>query len=254
MAGGPARAQTAVSRDARAVQRLFREGSAAFDAHDDAVALSRFQEAYRLSEQPGLLVNIGRVLARMGRHDEALETLRRFLELSPDGPERPTIESMIRDSEASREAARAASNGAGSASPAGPTTSPTSGPTPRPRVIVGPGPAPWIVLGLGAAAAASATIPWFVVREPALSALNTSPSCVARADELLCFDPDGALAGRYDSARTATALAGVLAGVGAATILTGAIWAAVGRREAPVTVALDPRGTLVLAGTLGGRR
>ena len=95
-------------------ERCIRDG-------DDAVALSRFQEAYRLAEQPGLLVNIGRVLARMGRHDEAIETLRRFLEVSPVGPERPTIEAMIRDSEASREAARAPSNRVAPTGPTGPT-------------------------------------------------------------------------------------------------------------------------------------
>ncbi len=238
-------AQSAGSRDAREVQRLLREGSAAFDAQDDSAALSLFQQAYRLSEEPTILVNIGRVFARMRRHEDAIATWRRFLDRVPSAPERSAIETMIRDAEAAQRAAQAA------------TVVPPTRRDPPPPPPQGPGAAPWIVLGVGVAAAASAAIPWFVMREGNLGALRSDPRCEPRGDGLLCFDPNGELAGRYSSAQTGTILAGALLGVGVAGIAAGAIWAAVGgsRERAPsTTVSFDPRGALLVAGTFGGRR
>jgi hypothetical protein len=247
-----ARAQSAAGRDAREVQRLLREGSAAFDAQDDSAALSLFQQAYRLSEEPTILVNIGRVFARMRRHDDAIATWRRFLDRAPSAPERPAIETMIRDAEAAQRATQAAT-----------VVTPTRREPLPPSVVPppppqGPGVAPWIVLGAGVAVAASAAIPWFVMREGNLGALRSDPRCEPRGDGLLCFDPNGELAGRYGSAQTGTILAATLLGVGVAGIAAGAIWAAVGggsRERAPsTTVSFDPRGGVLLAGTFGGRR
>jgi tetratricopeptide (TPR) repeat protein len=248
-----AQAQSAAGRDAREVQRLLREGSAAFDAQDDNAALSLFQQAYRLSEEPTILVNIGRVFARMRRHEDAIATWRRFLDRAPSAPERPAIEAMIRDAESAQRAAQAAT-----------VVAPTRRDPPPPIVVPpppppqGPGVAPWIVLGAGVAAAASAAIPWFVMREGNLGSLRSDPRCEPRGDGLLCFDPNGELAGRYSSAQTGTILAGALLGVGVAGIAAGAIWAAVGsgsRERAPsTTVSFDPRGGVLIAGTFGGRR
>jgi tetratricopeptide (TPR) repeat protein len=255
-------------RDARETGRLLREGAAAFETNDDATALSLFQQAYRLSEEPTILVNIGRVFARMRRHDDAIATFQRYIDRAPQAPERAAIERLLREQQTLRDAA------ANAARTASEQTQRERADRERAareqaareqaerdraaREARRPGAGPWVLLGVGGAVAASSLIPFFAVREPQLGALRRAHNmeCTSVGGGWECVDPDGQLAANYNGAVTGTIAFGVLLGTGLAAATAGAIWAAVGaaRAEPRVSVSVDPRGSVVIAGRFGGDR
>jgi tetratricopeptide (TPR) repeat protein len=254
----PARAQRP-ARDTREVTRLLREGTAAFEVHDDGTALTSFQQAYRLSEEPTILVNVGRVLARMRRYDEAIATFRRFLDIVPNAPERPAIESLIRDVQAQRDAEQRRGETASS------TSDRTPAPNPPPPPLPGPSPAPlsgppiggWILLGGGLALSAASIIPWMTLRVPGLSTLDRATmtgQCVPTGAAFQCTDVDGSLEASYRQAQLGTTLFGVFIGTGLAVAIGGAIWIAAHprHRPPPVSVSLSPLGGISLSGHFGG--
>lgn len=83
-----------------AARLTFQAAREAFAEGEFEVALESFQQAYRLSARPGLLYNIAQTLDRLRRDDEALATLRRYLEAAPDAPNRREVEARIRRLEA----------------------------------------------------------------------------------------------------------------------------------------------------------
>jgi tetratricopeptide (TPR) repeat protein len=64
-------------------------------AGDLPLALRRYQEANRLSEQPHTHYNIADVQRRMERWKQALESYRKYLALAPDAPDRAEVERLI---------------------------------------------------------------------------------------------------------------------------------------------------------------
>ena len=82
-------------RDLREAKRLFAQGRAAYAAHDDARAYDLFKRAFRLSHEPAMLFNMSSAAERLGRPGEAVETLRSYLRLVPDAPDRASIEAKI---------------------------------------------------------------------------------------------------------------------------------------------------------------
>ena len=76
-------------------QEVFEEGIAAFQARDYETALQRFQRSYILSRRPELLFNIGLTLERVGRREDAIATLRQFVSLQPNSPQRADAERRI---------------------------------------------------------------------------------------------------------------------------------------------------------------
>ncbi|MBL8683355.1 MAG: hypothetical protein JNK05_29575 [Myxococcales bacterium] len=260
-ATGVARAQTA-PRENRDVGRLLREGAAAFDAHDDATALALFQQAYRVSEEPTILVNIGRVFARMRRHDDAIATYERYLSRVPDSPERAAIEGLIREQ---REARDAPSNAARDAAAREERARQERARQEREererrereRQSRGVGAGPWVLLGVGGAIAVGSLIPWFAVREPNRATLEAriGSDCANVGGVVECFD-DGSLSAAYSTANAGSIAFGAMLGVGLAAAATGGIWAAVAatRTEPRVAISIDPRGGIVVAGTFGGAR
>lgn len=69
-------------------------------------ALEAFERAYRLSDRPGLLFNIGSVAERLRRDGEAISAYERYLERVPDAPNRKDVErriALLRPSETERE-------------------------------------------------------------------------------------------------------------------------------------------------------
>jgi hypothetical protein len=85
--GEAARAQSPDAKErARA---LLEEGSAALERGDAGRALSRFDEAFRVFPSPRIHFNRGLALRALGRHAEALESLRTFISEAADAAERP---------------------------------------------------------------------------------------------------------------------------------------------------------------------
>lgn len=78
--------------DARARQR-FEDGRRAFDEARYDAAFRAFEEAYRLSKRPALLVNMSRALEAQGKSREAADALVLWLAVAPpDAPERELVE------------------------------------------------------------------------------------------------------------------------------------------------------------------
>jgi tetratricopeptide (TPR) repeat protein len=69
--------------DTEMAQRLFNEGAAAYDAHDYARALERFEAARRLKPLPAFDYNIARCHDRLGHPREAIDSYQRYLATQP---------------------------------------------------------------------------------------------------------------------------------------------------------------------------
>ncbi|NOY94104.1 MAG: tetratricopeptide repeat protein [Deltaproteobacteria bacterium] len=74
---------------------LFLAGRAAFSDGRWQEALEHFQHAYELSARPGLLYNIGQTADRMREDEVAVDAFERFLQASPDAPNRGAVESRL---------------------------------------------------------------------------------------------------------------------------------------------------------------
>jgi|GEM_PF-3437518 len=88
---GPASAQKRME-DAK---REFLAGRAAYDKSDYAGAYDHFKRSFVLSQEPALLYNISSALQGLGRPGEAAESLRDYLKIIPNDPERTQIEQRI---------------------------------------------------------------------------------------------------------------------------------------------------------------
>lgn len=75
---------------------LFAAGAAAFESGRYEEALEYFQHAYALSPRPALLYNLGQAADRARRDDVALDAFRRYLDATPDAPNRAEIEGRVR--------------------------------------------------------------------------------------------------------------------------------------------------------------
>lgn len=82
------------SYDAEA-RALFEAGRLAFDAGRYEDALQHFQGAYRRSQRPQLLFNVGVAADRSGRVAEAISAYEKFLESVPEDAQRPWIEARL---------------------------------------------------------------------------------------------------------------------------------------------------------------
>src|SRR5262249_35998645 len=78
-----------------AAQSHFRVGATDYDAGRYESALHEFDEAYRLSQRPALLYNIGRCYEQLGRRAEAIEAYERYLVEAPDATERVEAKARI---------------------------------------------------------------------------------------------------------------------------------------------------------------
>src|SRR5262245_22339561 len=68
-------------------------GLAQYKAGDYEQALSSFQQAYALEQNPGFLLNIGLCQGKLGRYEEAKQSYRAYLtKTPPDDPVRPKVE------------------------------------------------------------------------------------------------------------------------------------------------------------------
>src|SRR5262245_29170907 len=76
-------------------RRHFESGAAYLQQSDYENALREFQAAYNLSKRPPLLLNIANVYERMGKLQEAVDALTKYLEEDSKTPERTTHETRI---------------------------------------------------------------------------------------------------------------------------------------------------------------
>jgi tetratricopeptide (TPR) repeat protein len=83
-----------VRRDQQA-RDAYRAGAAAYEAGDYQGAYERFKESFQLSHEPALLYNIASALQGLKRPHDAAESLRSFLRVQPNDPDRPKIEQRI---------------------------------------------------------------------------------------------------------------------------------------------------------------
>ncbi len=92
----PAMASAQTEQLDEAARLTFESAREAFVAGDYEVALERFRQAYQLSPRPGLLYNIAQTLDRLRRDEETVQSLREYLRVAPDAPNRSEVEARIR--------------------------------------------------------------------------------------------------------------------------------------------------------------
>ena len=85
----PSEADTARARE------LFRGGVKAYSAARYADAAAAFAEAYSLSCKAAVLYNLANAYERSGQLDQAIDSYERYLQSSPDAPQREMIERRL---------------------------------------------------------------------------------------------------------------------------------------------------------------
>jgi tetratricopeptide (TPR) repeat protein len=198
-------------------RRHFESGAAYLQQSDNENALREFQAAYALSKRPPLLLNIANVYERMGKLQEAVDALTRYLEEDPKTPERTThetrianlkkrIEAMPPPAPVSSATAPAASHAA--PPPATPSAAATAAPPPPPSS--GPNRTPaFIAFGVGGAAAIGAVVTGLVANGKYNDAeKHCKPNC-----------PDSTV----DSIQSMALVSDVLTGVAVVGVGVGAI-------------------------------
>jgi tetratricopeptide (TPR) repeat protein len=168
-------------------RRHFESGAAYLQQSDYENALREFQAAYGLSKRPPLLLNIAVVYERMGKLQEAVDTLTKYLEEDPKSPERTTLETRIANLKKRIEAtpkpapATTAPPPAASTAPPAPPA-PTAAPIAQPPAVSSPSepnrtPA-FISFGIGGAAAVGAVVTGLIAKGKYDDADETcKPSC-----------------------------------------------------------------------------
>ena len=215
----PAGAQS----DDENARRHFESGAAYLQQSDYENALREFQSAYALSKRPPLLLNIANVFERMGKLQEAVDALTKYLEEDPKSPERTTHETRIANLKKRIEAmppppappATAATPMTSSAPPAPvATAAPPVPPPPAAPPPSAPNRAPaFIAFGIGGAAAIGAAVTGIVAKGKYDDAdEKCKPSC---SDDTVSSIKTMAL---VSDVLTGVAVAGV--GVGAILLLT----------------------------------
>jgi len=91
-ASTPGPSENATPEDQAEAQRLYQAGLESFRAREYEAALSRFSEAYRLSQAPLLLYNMAQAQRLRGECSAALSLYREFSATSPSGKARELAE------------------------------------------------------------------------------------------------------------------------------------------------------------------
>jgi hypothetical protein len=214
---------------------LFAEGQRAYDRHDYALAIERWQESYRLSKEPGLLYNVAQAYRLAGDCEHALSTYRLFVTADPASDQRSLADDFIAELEPKCGRPHLVENTPSASSPASlisqprddDAESPAGMFTTRRKVAIG-------VATLSAASLMTAIV------------LGTTANNRKNDAFALCPDPQTpcADAGRaYDltvSGHRIAIGADVLLGcAGAASIVAGVLWLT-GSPDSPRRLALEP--------------
>jgi len=227
----------------------FRAGESAYARGDYQAALEDFERAYRLSQRPALLFNIGLAAQRARHRERALEAFQQYLQLKPDADNRADVESRISELRELLAAQQQPRNDEDTAALPGGGQGPsrTGGGTgdrgERGPVDTGedggPGALPWILIAGGGAALVG----------------GVALLVIAQADISTVEDPDAGatwrdVEGAYDRAPPFSTIGLVMMGVGAVAGGIGVVLVAAsgGGASEETTVSLVPGGA-VLRGT-----
>ncbi len=93
LTGPPAHAQTDEAR--KKAREHYQRSKRAFELGRYDEAISGYEEAYRLIDEPALLYNLGQAHRLAGHNVEALRAYRNFLIRNPDAPNRSEVEKKI---------------------------------------------------------------------------------------------------------------------------------------------------------------
>lgn len=80
-------------------EMLYSEGQAAYDRADYVLAIDRWQESYRLSQEPALLYNVAQAYRMAGDCTHALSSYRQFVAADPLSERRPLADDFVRELE-----------------------------------------------------------------------------------------------------------------------------------------------------------
>lgn len=78
-------------------RKHFQAGESYFNTSDYDGALREFQMAYKLSKRPLILLNVANVYERMGKLQDAIDYLKKYLAEDPNTKDRPTIELRLQN-------------------------------------------------------------------------------------------------------------------------------------------------------------
>lgn len=87
------------ARAAPTPETLYNEGQAAYDRGDYALAVQRWQEAYRLSKEPALLFNLAQAHRLANECEPALAGYRQFVAIDPTSEQRALAEQLVNELE-----------------------------------------------------------------------------------------------------------------------------------------------------------
>ena len=208
--------------EVQAAKGAFQAGNASFNEADYARAIDYWEDAYRrdCTANP-LLLNLARAYELAGRKRQAVLSLETFQSREPNSGEKDQINRRVEvlKKKIAEEDAAAAAAPPPTTGPTPPPTGPATGPVePVPSQKARRSPWPWVVMGAGAVVTTVGAIGYF-------SAKN-------KADELSkqCADPArrlGCPADVYDQGTAENkkmVTSSVLAGIGGAAVVGGAIW------------------------------
>ncbi|HWO23780.1 MAG TPA: hypothetical protein VNO30_33795 [Kofleriaceae bacterium] len=91
----PAKRKSPTDKYAPEAIEPFVDGVLADKAGNLAVALRRYQDSNKISEQANTHYNIADVQRRMERWKQAIESYRKYLALAPDAPDRAEVERLV---------------------------------------------------------------------------------------------------------------------------------------------------------------
>ncbi|HEY8426881.1 MAG TPA: tetratricopeptide repeat protein [Sandaracinaceae bacterium] len=88
-----------MSEDDQRARAHFEAGRSYFEEGAYDRAADEFRRAWELSRRPPLLINLATANERLGNYEGAIESLREYLRLVPDDPNRTTLERRIENLE-----------------------------------------------------------------------------------------------------------------------------------------------------------
>lgn len=218
---------------------LFQAGRASYDAGKYEDALKYFQQAYDLSQRPGLLYNIGQASDRLHDDRKTIEVFRLYLERVPEADNRAEVEGRLRSLEriVELEDAEARQQSTTDTSATNQVqVVPTS--TPTESASDGPGLAPWLVIGGGGAVLLTGVV---------LTVIGTGQiSDVENAERMSAWSD---VSGKADSGPVLATTGVVLMSLGAVGAAAGVVWLLSADDGAPVQMVVGP-GSITLRGSL----
>lgn len=219
---------------------LFQAGRASYDAGKYEDALKYFQQAYDLSQRPGLLYNIGQASDRVHDDRRTIEVFRLYLERVPDADNRAEVEGRLRSLERIVELEDAEARQQQAATDASASNQVQIVPTSTRAESAGDGPglAPWLVIGGGGAVLVTGVV-LTVIGTGQISDVENAERSSAWAD----------VSDKADSGPVLATTGVVLMSLGAVGAAAGVVWLLSADDDAPVQMVVGP-GSITLRGSL----